>query len=93
MHDLVLTGGRLLDPVNNIEGPADLAIRDGRVSEITVVDVRAGRAVWSFARGNAVLADGQVTGRGGMLMVTRRGEGFRRAQGVAHESIHDEGWA
>jgi dihydroorotase len=43
VHDLVLTGGQLLDPVNNIEGPADLAIRDGRVSEIGRVTAGARR--------------------------------------------------
>ncbi len=34
MHDLHLTGGHVLDPANNLDGPADLAIRDGRISEV-----------------------------------------------------------
>ena len=64
----------------------------GADADVTVVDLDAGRAVWSFARGRSVLADGQVTGRGGMLLVTPRGEGFARARNIAHESIHQEGW-
>ncbi|MEP4562742.1 MAG: amidohydrolase/deacetylase family metallohydrolase, partial [Nitratireductor sp.] len=33
-HDLVLTGGRLVDPRNGIDGVRDVAISDGRVAAI-----------------------------------------------------------
>ncbi len=65
----------------------------GADADITVVDLDASRAVWSFARGLAVLADGQVVGRGGMLMVTARGEALARSSGLVHEVIHGEGWS
>jgi len=45
VHDLVLTGGHLLDPANNADGPADLAIRDGRISEVGRVTTGARRTV------------------------------------------------
>lgn len=45
MHDLVLTGGHLLDPANNTDGPADLAIRDGRISEVGRVTTGALKVV------------------------------------------------
>ncbi|MBM3471001.1 MAG: amidohydrolase family protein [Armatimonadetes bacterium] len=45
MHDLVLTGGHLLDPANNMDGPAELAIRDGRISEVGRVTTGARRTV------------------------------------------------
>lgn len=33
-YDLVLTGGHVIDPRNNLDGPADVAIRDGRVAAV-----------------------------------------------------------
>jgi len=55
-------------------------------------DLAAGRADWSLARGRIVLADGQVTGRGGMLLVSPAGESVARSARVSHEVIHREGW-
>ncbi|SFS01531.1 dihydroorotase [Granulicella pectinivorans] len=34
MSDLILTGGHLVDPSQNIDGPRDLLIRDGRIAAI-----------------------------------------------------------
>ncbi|MCP5118529.1 MAG: amidohydrolase/deacetylase family metallohydrolase, partial [bacterium] len=33
-YDLVLAGGHVIDPKNNINGPADVAIRDGRIAAV-----------------------------------------------------------
>jgi len=64
----------------------------GADADITVVDVNDGRAVWSFARGHPVLADGQVVGQRGVLITTPRGAAFVRARSVEHEIVHQEGW-
>ena len=45
MHDLVLTGGHLLDPANNLDGPAGLAIRDGKISEVGRVTTGARQTI------------------------------------------------
>ncbi|MDR7522965.1 MAG: amidohydrolase family protein [Armatimonadota bacterium] len=45
MHDLAFVGGRLLDPANHIDGPADLAIRDGRVAEVGRITTGARRTI------------------------------------------------
>lgn len=45
MHDLILTGGHLLDPANNADGPAELGIRDGRISEVGRVTSGARRTI------------------------------------------------
>jgi hypothetical protein len=45
MHDMVLTGGHLLDPTNNLDGPAGLAIRDGRISEVGRVTTGARQTI------------------------------------------------
>jgi predicted amidohydrolase len=45
MHDLVLTGGHVVDPANNIDGPADVAIAGGRVAEVGRVTTGAARAI------------------------------------------------
>jgi dihydroorotase len=34
MHDLVLSGGHVVDPTNNIDGPADVAVAAGRIAEV-----------------------------------------------------------
>lgn len=34
MSSLLLTGGRVIDPANRIDGPADVLIRDGRIAAI-----------------------------------------------------------
>ena len=34
-HDIVLKGGRVLDPAQGIDGRFDVAIRDGRISEVS----------------------------------------------------------
>ena len=33
-HDLLLKGGRLIDPKNNIDAPMDVAVRAGKVSAV-----------------------------------------------------------
>ena len=32
--DLVLKGGHVIDPANGIDGPSDVAIKDGKISEV-----------------------------------------------------------
>jgi dihydroorotase len=34
VHDLVLTGGRVLDPANGLDGRYDVAVTDGRISAV-----------------------------------------------------------
>ncbi|HLK55204.1 MAG TPA: amidohydrolase/deacetylase family metallohydrolase [Chthonomonadaceae bacterium] len=49
-YDLLLQGGHVIDPANNLDGPADIALKQGRIAQVasniaphlaeTVVDVR-----------------------------------------------------
>ena len=34
MHELLITGGELIDPASGIDKPMDLLLRDGRVAEV-----------------------------------------------------------
>jgi dihydroorotase len=45
MSDLLVLGGRLIDPASAIDGPRDLLLRDGRVAAIELPGVLAGAAV------------------------------------------------
>jgi hypothetical protein len=45
MHDLALLGGHVLDPSNNRDAPADMAITDGRVAEVGRLTARARRTI------------------------------------------------
>ncbi|MDQ7858053.1 MAG: amidohydrolase family protein [Armatimonadota bacterium] len=45
MHDLVLAGGHVLDPANNLDGPADVGIAGGRVAEVGRVTTGARRTI------------------------------------------------
>jgi cytosine/adenosine deaminase-related metal-dependent hydrolase len=45
MHDLILAGGHVLDPANNLDGPADVGITDGRIAEIGRVTAGARRTM------------------------------------------------
>ncbi len=45
MHDLVLTGGHVVDPANNIDGPADVGIAGGRLAEVGRVTTGATRTI------------------------------------------------
>ncbi len=64
----------------------------GADADVTIVDLEAGRATWSLARGKVVLAEGRVEGRGGTLMVSPDGEAAARSRNLTHEVIHREGW-
>ena len=33
-YDLILTGGHVIDPANGVDGPRDVAIRDGRIAAV-----------------------------------------------------------
>ena len=45
--DLLLTGGRVIDPANSIDSPADVAVSDGRIAavEAGIPASQAGRAI------------------------------------------------
>jgi amidohydrolase family protein len=45
VHDLILTGGHVVDPANNIDGLADVAITDGRVTEVGRASTAAARTI------------------------------------------------
>jgi dihydroorotase-like cyclic amidohydrolase len=45
MHDLILTGGHVVDPANNIDGPAAVAIAGGRIAEIGRITAGASRTI------------------------------------------------
>jgi hypothetical protein len=45
MHDIVLREGHVLDPANNLDGPADVAASDGRISEVGRITAGARRTI------------------------------------------------
>jgi dihydroorotase-like cyclic amidohydrolase len=45
MHDLVLSGGHVVDPTNNIDGPADVAVAAGRIAEVGRITTAAARTI------------------------------------------------
>jgi len=49
-YDLVLKGGRVIDPRNNVDGPRDVAVRAGRIARVAA-DIPAGSAQVIDARG------------------------------------------
>jgi len=81
-----------VNPARMLRLPAKGHLGVGADADVTVVDLAAGRADWSLARGRIVLADGKVSGRGGMLLVSPAGESVARSARVSHEVIHREGW-
>ncbi len=90
LRDFVIKSS--VTPARMLNLPAKGHLGLGADADVTVVDPDAGRAVWSLARGRVVLADGQVTGRGGMLLVRPQGESIARSKQLSYEVIHEEGW-
>lgn len=90
LRDFVVKGS--VNPARMLSLPAKGHLGVGADADVTVVDVGAGRAVWSLARGRVVLADGMVGGRGGMLLVPPQGAAVAGEARVSHEVIHREGW-
>ena len=35
--DIVITGGQVIDPANDVAGRADVAIRDGRIAPLAAI--------------------------------------------------------
>ncbi|MDI6771434.1 MAG: amidohydrolase family protein [bacterium] len=81
-----------LNPARVLGIPTKGHLGVGADADVTVVDLEAGRARWSLARGRVVLAEGRVEGRGGILLVSPAGEGAARSRGLTHEVMHREGW-
>ncbi len=64
----------------------------GADADVTVIDLSAGRATWSLAQGHMVMADGRVTGRGGLLMVPPQGERAAQSKLLSYTVVHKGGW-
>ena len=46
MYDLLIRGGHVIDPANNLNAPADVAIRNGRIAAVAeFIDPAQARAV------------------------------------------------
>jgi dihydroorotase len=62
--DLVLRGGRVIDPSQDIDSVSDVGFQDGRVAEIDYVDVVGERMTgdWRLEPRNIVL-NGQLWNR------------------------------
>jgi dihydroorotase len=44
-YDLVLAGGRIIDPLNRIDGPGDVAFKDGKVAAVASVLEHTGEVI------------------------------------------------
>jgi predicted amidohydrolase len=81
-----------LNPARMLGMPAKGHLAVGADADVTVVDLEAGRAVWSVAAGRLVLDDGRLAGRGGTFLTTPRGERAVRARGGSCTVVHTDGW-
>ena len=59
-YDLVLTGGRVLDPETALDAPRNVGIRDGRIAAVTVEPLAARE---TLAVAGLVVAPGFIQGR------------------------------
>jgi hypothetical protein len=64
----------------------------GADADVTVVDLAAGRAVWSVAAGRVVLDEGRLVGRRGAFITTPRGAAALRGVDAPVAVVHAEGW-
>jgi len=90
LRDFVVKGS--LNPARMLGIPTKGHVATGADADITVVDLERGRATWALACGRVILADGEVTGRGGQLLTTPRGESKVRSSLPDYAIIHREGW-
>jgi formylmethanofuran dehydrogenase subunit A len=81
-----------LSPARMLGLPAKGHLGAGADADVTVVDLAAGQATWSVAAGRVVLADGQVTGRSGQLMISSQGGSLVRSRLPSHCVVHEGGW-
>jgi predicted amidohydrolase len=90
LRDFVVKG--CVNPARMLGIPTKGHLGVGADGDVTVVDLETGRATWSMAQGQVVLADGRVVGKGGMLLSAPGGGALVRSKQIAHQTIHREGW-
>jgi cytosine/adenosine deaminase-related metal-dependent hydrolase len=81
-----------LNPARMLGIPAKGHLAVGADADVTVVDVEAGRAIWSVAAGRLVLDEGRLVGRGGTFLTTPRGERAVRGGLGSCTVVHTDGW-
>lgn len=62
-------------------------VAPGFDADFTVIDPAAGKAVAAIVGGRVIMKDGQVTGRGGTLLVTAEGRKAATGSGLPHEVL------
>jgi hypothetical protein len=48
-YDTLITGGHVIDPANGVDGPADVAILDGRIAGCLQPDARGGEFISTYS--------------------------------------------
>ena len=59
----------------------------GADADVTVLDLSKGEAVMSLALGKTIMVDGILTGEGGTIITTKKGEARVRSSGLPHQLI------
>lgn len=55
--DIVIRGGHLIDPRNNINEPMDIAVKDGKIAMIAKKSIRQEPCKWSMPKDFMLLPD------------------------------------
>jgi len=59
----------------------------GADADMTIVDLEKREAVATIVHGGFICVNGVVTGKGGTILCTKRGEGKCKELGISHQAV------